>query len=86
MSSPDCYRSRDRTTTIVEIEAAPKPLEQQSDELMEEAAASVMCATTTTTAPTCHSQRIENNERAEIVATVHECEWYKYETPQKCGI
>ena len=41
--------------------------------------ASVMATTTTTAAPTCHSQRTENNEKAGIVTTTHECEWYKYE-------
>ena len=57
----------------VEIEATLSPSEQQTDESMEEEAASVT-GTTTTTALTHHSQRIENNKRAGIVATVHERE------------
>ena len=61
----------------VEIEAALSPSEQQTDESMEEEAASVT-GTTTTTALTHHSQRIENNKRAGIEATVHEQEKYKY--------
>ena len=63
----------------VETEAeAPSEQPQTTNELME-AAASVTGTTTTTTACTRQSQRIENNEREGIVATVHECEWHKYE-------
>ncbi len=53
------------------------PSEQQTDKLMEPAA--LVKGTTTTTACTCQSRRIENNKREGIIATVHECEWYKYE-------
>ena len=58
-----------------EIAAARSPSESMDGE---EGASSVP-GTTTTTVTTRHSQRIENNERAGIVATAHECEWHKYE-------
>ena len=65
----------------VEIEATLSPWEQQTDKTVEEPA-SVMATTTTSTTSTtttCHSQKIENNERIEIVTTAHECERCKYE-------
>ncbi len=62
----------------VETQAALSLSEEQTDKLIEEAAA-LVTGTTTTTAPTCHSQRIENDKRTGIVAPVHECEWNKYE-------
>lgn len=39
----------------------------------------LVSAAATNTTSTCHSQRIENNERAKIVKTAHECKQYKYE-------
>ena len=45
---------------------------------MEELA--LVTAITTTTAPTCYSQRIENNERVGILTSAYfECKWYKCE-------
>ena len=58
-----------------EIAAARSPSESMDGD---EEASSVP-GTTTTTVTTRHSQRIEDNERAGIVATTHECEWHKYE-------
>ncbi len=77
---PNDTTSMEAETEQPLVEAAPLLSEQQTDETMQEPALVTANTTTTTNpTPTCHNQRIENNEREEIVTTAHECEWYKYE-------